>query len=241
MLARRWSSPCDAPGWRARRGVGSRTAFLACALLATLARASAEPDSGAAAASRPRLASLLREFAAMPGLSARFRETRRLEILREPLSSSGVLHFAPPDRLVRRVEEPVASTLLVAGDVVAIRGAGGDWNVDLDVHPAVRSFVDGFRLLLRGDLDALEAAYTIEFEASAAAATADWTIRLVPRAEALRRAVASIALAGRGRMVRELRVREANGDETLDEFFEVDADRRFSDAELEGLFRLPKP
>jgi hypothetical protein len=187
------------------------------------------------------LASLLGRFAAMPGLSARFRETKRLELLREPLSSSGVLHFAPPDRLVRRVEEPVASTLLVVGDTVTIRGAGGDWSMDLGVHPAVRSFVDGFRLILRGDLAALHEVYAVEFEAADEGVDGDWRIRLVPRSEALRRVVSSIALRGSGSGVRELRLVEANGDETLDEFFEVDADRRFSEAELGSLFSVAEP
>lgn len=194
-----------------------------------------------ARASRHDLASLLHEFSAMPGLSARFRETKHLELLQEPLSSSGVLHFAPPDRLVRRVEEPVASMLLVVGDTVTIRGAGGDWSVDLGLHPAVRAFVDGFRLILRGDLVALHEAYTVEFEAPDGNPNGDWRIRLVPRLEALRRVVAWIALAGRGSVVRELRLVEANGDETLDEFFDVDAGRRFSEAELESLFRVLEP
>lgn len=208
---------------------------MVCALFAAgagalAAKAGATPESGRD------LASLLRQFSAMPGLSARFRETKHLELLREPLSSSGVLHFAPPDRLVRRVEEPVASTLLVVGDAVTIRGAGGEWSVGLDVHPAVRSFVDGFRLILRGDLAALHEIYAVDFEASGEGPSGEWRMRLVPRSETLRQVVTSIALGGRGPVVRELRLVEANGDETLDRFFDVDTDRRFSEAELESLF-----
>jgi hypothetical protein len=213
---------------------------LACWLCATGARAlAANPDTPTE--SDPGLASLLRRFSALPGLSARFRETKHLELLREPLASSGVLHFAPPDRLVRRMEEPVPSTLLVVGDTVTIRDAGGGWSADLGVHPAVRSFVDGFRLILRGDLAALHEAYAVEFEASGGDPGGDWRIRLVPRSEALRQVVASITLGGRGAVVRELRVVEANGDETRDEFYDVDADRRYSEAELESLFRVPEP
>jgi hypothetical protein len=194
-----------------------------------------------ARASAHRLASLLREFSAMPGLSARFRETKQLELLELPLSSSGVLHFAPPDRLVRRVEEPAASTLLLVGDTLTIRGARETWSVDLDGHPAARSFVDGFRLVLRGDLAALQEAYAVRLEASNEEPDGEWRIHLVPRSEALRQVVTSIALGGRGSVVRELRLVEANGDETRDEFFDVDVRRRFSEGELESLFRVPEP
>lgn len=240
MRGRAGGSPAEAPGGsRARWGA---VLPVVCALLVAEARTlAAEPNAAPVSASSTRLESLLRQFSAAPGLVARFRETKRLQLLREPLHSSGVLHFAPPDRLLRRVEEPVASTLLVVGDEVAIRGAGGDWNVDLDAHPAVRSFVDGFRLLLRGDLDELQNAYAIEFESSEDPGDEAWKIRLVPRSEELRGVVTTIAIVGRGRIVRELRVVETNGDETLDEFFDVDADRRFSDAELQSLFRAPDP
>src|SRR5262245_65010031 len=84
------------------------------------------PTLGGSASERParpaeggsELESLLQHFSTMTGFSARFREERRLALLQEPLVSSGTVYFAPPGRLVRRGEEPLASTLPVQGSEI---------------------------------------------------------------------------------------------------------------------------
>ena len=48
-----------------------------------------------------------------------------------------------------------------------------------------------------------------------------------------------MALAGEGLVVRNLEVRESNGDWTRTTFSEVDVDHRYSPAEQAQVFRVP--
>ena len=179
----------------------------------------------------------------MPGLQARFTEEKQLTLLQEPLVSRGELFFAPPGRLARYVHEPAPSTLLVEDDRLSYLNAGERGTLDLDVHPMVRVFVDSFRLLFTGDLDGLRETFRIELlpvEATGVSAPR-WELTLEPRDEPLKAALRSIRVMGSGNKLFELRILERNGDSTRTTFSEVDGERRFSEAELARLFRLPPP
>jgi len=208
------------------------------------------PSPGASASEPPPrptwtgsgLEALLEDFSTMTGLSARFREERRLALLEEPLVSQGVVYFAPPDRLVRHVGEPLASTFLVQGSEISFGSTDEVRNLDLAASPVLRSLVDGIRLVLAGDVGALRESFRIDFESGAAAAGAGerrWRILLEPLQASARDAIASISFSGRGRTPTELRVVERGGDETVTTFSEVRADLRFSEEELATLFRVP--
>jgi hypothetical protein len=208
---------------------------------AVLAGAAEPPQREAA---RSDLESLLAQFASLPGLTARFREERRIALLREPLLSHGVLYFAPPDRLLRHVQEPVESSLLLRGHTLTLGSARGTRTIDLGANPLVRSFVDSLRCLLAGDIEALRATYRVRFEVAEAAGgemQRRWEVRLEPLLAAVQQAIAWIRISGRGRVLLELEVREASGDVTLTRFSAVDTERHFSDRELEQLFRRPAP
>jgi hypothetical protein len=186
------------------------------------------------------LDALLHDFALMPGLSARFREERRLALLKEPLVSHGALHFAPPNLLVRHVEEPLESTVLLRGDALLISTPAGDRTFRVDTSTLVRAFVDTFLLLLSGDAPALREIYRIHFEPVEGGATGEWRIRLEPRRAPLSEVVAFFDLRGIDRRVMEMRLRELSGDETLTQFSDVNTDRRFSESEFQRLFSAPK-
>lgn len=206
--------------------------------IGSAASASEPPRAGSVP---PELESLLEGFASMPGLAARFREERHLALLRDPLVSHGVFYFAPPRRLVRHVEQPLASTVLVQGDEIAFSSDRGKRTIDLAASPALGSLVEGVRLVLAGDVDRLGEIFRIEFESPGASDTGRWTIRLEPRRSPLRDVITSIAFAGRGSTPTELRVLEGKGDETVTHFTDVETDRRFSDDEIAQLFRVPPP
>jgi hypothetical protein len=249
--------------WRPRGGPRRPTprapAALAPWLLAALlalglpgrAGAAAEPPARTApetpartAESAPELESLLAQFAAMSGFSARFREEKHLAMLQEPLVSRGVVHFATPRRLVRHVEEPLASTFLVQGSEIAFSSADDSGRLDLEASPVLRSLVDGIRLVLAGDVAALRESFRIRLEGDPEASPSDapgrpWRIRLEPLHAPERDWIASISFAGRGRTPSELRVVERSGDRTVTLFSEVRTDRRFSEDELAKLFRVP--
>jgi hypothetical protein len=155
--------------------------------------------------------------------------------------SSGAVYFARP-RLVRHTEEPVASTFLVDTSHIAFSSAGERRTLDLAASPTLRALVDGIRLVLAGDVDALRESFRVDFEAPIeGGAPGSWRIHLEPLHAPVRDLIASIEIAGRDQTPRELRVVERGGDETRTRFSEVRTDRRFGDEELATIFQVPVP
>ncbi|HEX5068421.1 MAG TPA: outer membrane lipoprotein carrier protein LolA [Myxococcota bacterium] len=208
-------------------------AFGALACFASVA--AAEP-----AAVPPDLQSLARRFAEMPGLSARFEEEKHLSLLRAPLKSEGTLYYARPDLIARKTERPAASSWVLQGETLAIRGPDGERSLDLASAPGLQPFIEALRALLRGDLSALERGFEIAFD-SPDAASGRWRIRLTPREAPLRDAVAAIEVEGAGEILSTFRVREVGGDETVDRFTQVDPLRSFSEAERTRIFDVATP
>ena len=128
------------------------------------------------------LEGLMELLAGAGGVRARFHESRHISILNDPIQSGGVLYFAPPDRLARHTTQPGRASVIVDADRVSIRDETGHRTFDLDASVVVRSLVSNLVVLLRGDLKALNAEYTVEFEA----ADGSWTLDLEPRSRALR-------------------------------------------------------
>lgn len=181
--------------------------------------------------------SLLRRFAATPGLTARFEEEKHLALLRAPLVSDGAIYFAPPDKLARHVVRPSPSTLVIRGTALTLTDGAGTRSLDLSESPIARAFVDTLRMLLTGDFAALRAAHEIELSAAAE----PWQLRLRPRTAPLLGAIDRIEVGGAGDTIAEIRIVEAGGDETRTRFSEVDAAHAFSPSELERLFPNAAP
>ena len=219
----------------------ARGSWLAPSLAALLGVALLVPVTALLAPPAPTpeaLASLIADLAAIPGLEARFREEKRLALLAEPLVSEGALYYARPDRLRRSVEQPVPSTLVLRGSELSMAAGGTARVIDLESQPTVRVFVESFRLILAGDLTRLRELYELDLRS----ATSDgWELVLTPRAAPLSEAIASVQVRGQGRVLRELRVRESGGDETVTQFRDVDPARSFSERERDELFRISAP
>lgn len=216
---------------RKRRDGSRRRLAALLAILATSANsfaASAEGD----------LATLLQEFATMPGFSARFREERRIALLQAPLVSEGTLHFVPPDRLARHIEKPVASTVVLSGRTLTIREGESERSIDLETSPAVGSLIDGIRLLLAGDHKALSRLYDLAMHGDD---EHRWTLRMVPRGAPLTDLVREIEVSGLGPNIDRLRVSERSGDESLSVFSDVDTKHPLDAAKRLRFFGAPPP
>jgi len=181
---------------------------------------------------------LLAGFAAIPGLQAHFEEEKRVALLEEPLRSEGTLYFSAHDRLLRRVERPVASVVLLRGRQLELASGAAVRTIDLDAQPQVRAFVDSFRLILTGDRAGLEALFALELTGDPAQT---WQLQLTPRGEPLASAVTSLRVSGLGNTLRELQLRDSLGDESVTRFRDIDTARRWSERERDELFRLPAP
>lgn len=195
----------------------------ACLLLA--ARASADPGPAT-------LEALMAGMARAPGVYAEYREVKEMALLSAPIETRGVLHFIPPDRMLRETLEPQVSSLVVDGRRVEYRDASGAAPVDLSADPSAREFIDNFTTIFRGDLAALREKYEVRFEAE----PPRWRLVLEPRDALLRRFVASLTLEGESETMREMRMVEQDGDRTTTHFVRVETNRVYTEREIHELF-----
>ncbi len=194
-----------------------------------------------AAALDPRLGPLLERFAAMSGLSARFREEKHMALLAVPLVNEGVLYFAPGGRLARHVTAPAPATVLIDGGTLRYADAGGSETLSLTQNPALQLFVDSFLKIFAGEREALLRIYSLSFhvDPEVDGQPARWHLQLRPRVAPLTHIVDRVELVGRDIILESMRVVEVGGDETITSFSQVDPQRRFTAEELAALFRLP--
>jgi len=234
----------SAPSSEARAGSrrrSGRAALVVTAALVLLAASplTSSPDAAAqptSAASHPSVDALLRAFAAMPGLYARFHEEKHVALLSLPLESDGEIYFTPPGRMLRKVTSPTPSWALLEGDHVTLVSPGERRVLDLGQSPVVRGFVGAFRDVLAGDRAALERSYTLDFSS----AGDDFTLTLRPREAQLSRFLRQLSLHGHGLALTRIRMVETSGDVTVTTFTQVDPARHYSADEHSRLFRLPE-
>jgi hypothetical protein len=179
------------------------------------------------------LPALLARFAAMPGLEARFQEEKHIALLAQPLVNEGRLWFAPPGHLMRRVDKPHPSTVLVEGARVRVRDGSGN-AMDLSGHPAVQAFIESFRALLAGDGQTLERHFAFQYRVT----ERGWHLGMRPRDASLKRAIRRIEVEGQGVTLTRMVVEEVSGDRSVTRFREVNTRRTFGAGERARLFSL---
>ncbi len=222
-----------------------RVLLVATLLVATPAMAQAPAPVAAPApavvAAAPTLEVILARFAAMTGLSAKFREEKRMALLAAPLVNEGTLYFAPKARLARHITAPAPATVLIDAGTLRFADAGGTESMSLDQNPVVKLFVDSFVRIFAGDRAALERLYAMEIVGLPAGADGvpRWSLKLRPRVAPMTQVIDRVEITGRDVVLETMVVVEVGGDETITTFSEVDANRRFTPTELATLFSLP--
>ncbi|MET0388829.1 MAG: outer membrane lipoprotein carrier protein LolA [Polyangiales bacterium] len=187
-----------------------------------------------ATATGPDLPQLMAAFARMSGLEASFVEEKRLGLLARPLESRGRLYFARPGLLLRRVESPQRSEVVITPKELKLRDADGEQVLDLRSRPDIGPFVESLSWLFLGDQKKLSAVYKLEFVPGHD--KTPWQLTLVPKADPLVHIVTHIRMLGSGLAVSEIQIREKSGDETLTHIIEANPTRQFSREELLALF-----
>lgn len=198
----------------------------------SVAEAEASP---AAADNQSELSKLLARFSAIPGLSARFREEKRIALLIKPIVSQGAVYFAAPKKFARHVDRPERSRFVIDESQLRIVDASGTRSISLDSHPVLRIIVGTFVQVLSGDRQALERSYRVAFKGTAAG---QWSMTLKPKNKALSGVLEQVSIKGREAIVDRMEIRENNGDRTVTTFFDVNISRRFSAAEQKRLFLI---
>lgn len=183
----------------------------------------------------PTFDELLAAFRGVQGMELRFREEKRIALLRVPAISEGTVHYARPGRLVRRITRPSAQVVLIDGDELRMREGDRTERIDLASQPVVRSFVDTFSQLLGGDRVALERVYRVQY---APGEGTSWTLSLTPSSAPLDRFLREIRFEGDGTTLRTMVMTEVSGDTTTTTFSDVNTHRRYTPAESTRLFSL---
>jgi len=176
-------------------------------------------------------------MAGASGVELAFRERKELALLSQPLTSRGTLYFVPPDRLARFTREPYRSALVVDGEEVRYRDGPEGETFDLGASPQARVFVENFVVLFTGDREKLERIYETELVTGGDG----WELWLRPRRAPLDRFLEVVVLRGDDGGLREMEVRDRDGDRTTTVFHDVDPDREFAPAELDRIFRAGRP
>lgn len=127
-----------------------------------------------------------------PQMLGRFTQKKTLPQLPRPLLSSGMVALSQELGVSWRVQEPVASHLILTE-----QHAEGDALAKQFAYPLLQIF--------HGNFSALEGL----FHVSATAGEDQWQVRLTPRAETLGKVIASIEITGNS-TIEHVRLAEAN-------------------------------
>jgi outer membrane lipoprotein-sorting protein len=184
-----------------------------------------------------RLEALMQRFAASGGVRARFRESRHLSILADPIETTGTLYFAPPDRLARHTTWPGRSSVVIEAERVLLADETGQRVFDLNTSEVARALVGNLMIVFRGDLEALRERYSVSFDSNAER----WTLDLEPRSRALRSVIERIQFVGRGWDLTAMETRESNGDRTIMELSEVEVGLSWEQRDLDRIFSVDPP
>jgi outer membrane lipoprotein-sorting protein len=179
------------------------------------------------------LDALLAKLAKVEGLSARFREEKRLSLVAVPLVSEGTIHYQKPRKLARHTLKPSPSSVLLSGDVVRFSDATRSETIGLDAQPALRMLIDTFVAVLAGDKAALARFSEVSLEDRGAAG---WRIKLVPKDPKLLRIVRTLGFEGKGGELSAMELVDGHGDLTRTTFSDVRFGR-LSEAEARRAFR----
>lgn len=214
----------------------ARFSFVLCLALSAGVQAEdvkkSAPDAGQAQSVD--MATLLSAFSKMPGLEASFSEEKHIALLAKPLTSRGKLFFAHPGLLLRRVEAPELSEVVISKDSLRVRDKAGEQTLDLRARADIRPFVESLTWILAGDRTALEKIYAMSFRAESAGAP--WQLTLKPKVAPLSHLIASLVIRGHGMFVETIEVLETGGDKTITRILSADPKRTFSSAERAKLF-----
>jgi outer membrane lipoprotein-sorting protein len=143
--------------------------------------------------------------------TASFVELKFVQMLKQPLQSSGRLIYVAPDRLQKETLSPAASELIVVGDHLTVQQPDGKLrDLSLAEYPEIGALIDSTRATLAGDIATLTRYYTPTLSGT----VNDWSLQLEPRDERLRKLLTMVRIHGTGTSIRGVETMERDGDRT---------------------------
>lgn len=142
---------------------------------------------------------------------AQFVERQYLQLLEQPLESSGELLYDAPDRLEKRTLRPRRETMLFEHGVLTIERGRRKQTLDLQQYPQVLPFIESIRATLAGDRAVLETLFDLQL----AGDLGQWTLWLVPRDPKVASMVREIRIEGTEAALHRIEIRQADGDRSV--------------------------
>lgn len=143
-----------------------------------------------------------------------FAEIRFLHVTDRPLLAAGQMAWLGGEHLQRIVHQPVAEQVDINGDKVSVQREGhGPRQFSLHRAPELQLMLQSFSAVLSGDIGRLRQAFQLSLQSRPGAA---WTLDMVPLDAGLREQMPRIAMDGRGRKLRCLRIEETRGDRSVE-------------------------
>ncbi len=210
-----------------------KTRLVRCAILMVALWAGVAAPK--ASANDQKAEALVRSFAKLPGVEAKFREEKTIALLATPLINEGTVHFSRPGYFARHTLKPEKNSIVIRGELVESGTKKQKETLRTGQHPVLRSFVQGYMGLLAGDFDALKKSYKLTYREPNKGA---WSIRLVPRDKRLLSVIKSIEMSGEGQNVSHMVIVEASGDVSRTTFSDVNVSRSYSKQERSRIFQL---
>lgn len=169
------------------------------------------PFTGSAAAADP-LAQVRTQVAQVPLLRGNFSQEKQVAGFRNPLRSNGRFVLAREKGVIWTTVAPFPSEIVITRDRIVSRQRDGSSRVEVDgrQQPGLRTVNAMMFALMSGDMKALTTTFDVKNEP---AGGKGWRLMLSPRSRQLVQVFTSVRLAG-DRYVREVELREANGDVT---------------------------
>ena len=180
--------------------------FKTCAMLFVVVAASA-----AWAAPAFDLAGLMQLLAANPSSEVVYVEKKYSALLAQPVVSSGRLVYRRPDVVEKNMTAPRQESFRIAGRELTVTRGGKERRMSLSSEPLLAAFAASLRGVLSGDARQLVEHYRLALSGT----QSEWTLEMTPIDEEITRFVQRVVVSGRAGHVKQIEVREANGDRSV--------------------------
>ncbi len=141
----------------------------------------------------------------------RFSETDYLQILDQPVKSSGVLVYRAPDHLEKRTLEPRKESLVLEGDEMTVQRGHRTYRMQVSAYPQAAPYVAAIRDTLTGNEAGLEKAFKVGFTGT----REEWRLELVPLDKDAAHKVRQVEIAGGGDVIHSVEILQADGDRSV--------------------------
>lgn len=154
---------------------------------------------------------LMNKMQAVKSRQATFTEKRSLQMLEEPLLSSGVLNYQYPNHLEKITRQPKQEVLNVTDSTIIFTSRGKSRTIPLKSYPALWGFIESIRATLAGDTLTLQKFYQIQLSGE----EQNWNMILTPKNKEMAWQVRRIILQGKQSFLQSMQVIETSGDESI--------------------------